>query len=226
MEYNSVAIADCDLKFAQSEGSFSGYGSVFNVKDSANDIIMPNAYEGVLKSGNPVAVYANHGWVRGDLPIGQWNGLKQDKTGLYGDAQLEMRMTGAKDAYYAMKSGLVNGLSVAIIPDKDAIERKDGVRIIHNIVALKEISIVTDPANSESRVTTVKFNEELEKVSTVREFEQFLRDSGVVSKASAQLVVARAKIVFGQGELGKGYDAKAVDEITARLLRFEVPIFK
>lgn len=222
--HQTVSLNSADLKFASNEGEFTGYGSVFGVVDTKNDIVMPGAYTEFLKSGTPVPVYVNHGWLRGELPIGSWSDLKEDKTGLLGKANLVMKMQTASDAYWSVKSGLVNGLSVAIMPDPKHIERRsDGVRLIHSIKAMKEISIVNDPANDESRIIDVKYSDEIESIETVRDFERFLRDSGIVSKSASELIVARAKLVFGQGELVKNsIDDKAMKQLVDRLENFKI----
>jgi HK97 family phage prohead protease len=219
LEHKTLSLNECDLKFAANEGEFSGYGSVFNLVDSKNDIIMPGAYGELLKSGQPVHVYVNHGWLRGELPIGQWNGLKEDTRGLLGNAELQMKMPSALNAYWSMKSGLVSGLSVAIIPDQKAIERRsDGVRLIHQVKILKEISIVNDPANDQSRILDVKTAEEVDGIETLRDFERFLRDAGGLSKGLTEALVSRAKVIFGQGEPGQDkIDAKAMQKLTDRL---------
>lgn len=221
----SLSLSDCDLKFSEAEGSFSGYGSVFGVVDAVNDLIMPGAYAEVLSSAAPVDVYVNHGWLRGELPVGRWNGLKEDSRGLSGSADLMMKMPNAANAYWAMKGGLVNGLSVAIIPDRKSTERRsDGVRVIHRVAALKEISIVTEPANAEARVTDVKsiaeLDDEISAIQTVRDFERFLRDAGGLSKGAADALTARAKIVFCLGDPGsEEVDAKAMCDLQAILHR-------
>ena len=220
MEHQSIAFADCDIKFAASEGRFSGYASVFGNLDSKNDIIMPGAYDEVLKSGDAVPVYVNHGWLRGELPIGSWSGLKQDSRGLFGDAGLIMQMPSAVNAYWAMKSGLVTGLSVAIIPDHRTSERKaDGTRVIHNIKMMKEISIVNDPANESSRVVSVKFREEMDSVRDIKDFENFLRDAGGFSKGAAQVLTAKAKELFGLRDADENDEAKQMAEILERIQR-------
>ena len=220
MLQKNLSLSECDLKFSESAGQFNGYGSVFNIKDDKNDLIMPGAYENVLKSGNPVQVFVNHGWLRGELPVGTWSDLREDDHGLAGDAELEMRMSSASDAYYALKARLVSGLSVAIMPDKDSIERKsDGTRVIHNILRLKEISIVDNPANFESRVVDVKMTEELNDIKTIRDLEHFLRDAGNFSKGLAGAIVNRAKVVFGQREADDEMDAKASKELEEVLIR-------
>ena len=222
MEHKSVLLTDCDIKFAPSEGAFSGYGSIFGNLDSKNDIIMPGAYDDVLKSGDPVAVYVNHGWLRGELPVGSWNGLKQDTKGLFGNAELVMQMPSAVNAYWAMKSKLVTGLSIGFMPDPQGTERKsDGTRLIHKIKVLKEISIVTDPANDATRITSVKFKDDnIEQIETIREFESFLRDAGGFTKGAAQALTARAKELFNLRDAGESdKEAKAMAEILDRLQR-------
>lgn len=218
--HQTLSLSDADIKFAASEGSFSGYGSVFGVLDSKNDIIMPGAYAEVLKSGAQVPVYVNHGWLRGDLPVGTWADLKEDDRGLYGQAGLVMQMPSAVNAYWGMKSGLVTGLSVAIIPDSKATERRsDGARVIHRIKAMKEISIVTEPANGESRIVDVKFGEELEKVETIRDFERLLRDVGAFDQASAKSLTAKARELFTQRDVADEVAQKqAADELSSAFL--------
>ena len=226
MELKTLSLSDCDIKYAQSEGAFSGYGSVFGVVDAKNDIIMPGAYADVLGSGAPVDVYVNHNWLDAQLPIGRWSGLKEDARGLAGEANLVMQMRGGADAYWAMKSGLVSGLSVAIIPDPKSTERRaDGVRIIHRIKALKEISIVTDPANDQARITEIKhlddMREAVEELETIRDFERFLRDAGGLSKGLTQALISRAKIVFGREEPGhEDTKANPMEELAKRLQAF------
>ena len=217
MEHQQISLAECDIKYASSEGDFSGYGSVFGNLDSKNDIIMAGAYDEVLKSGDPVKVYVNHGWIRGELPIGSWSGLKQDARGLFGDAKLVMQMPTAINAYWAMKSGLISGLSVAILPDHKTAERRaDGTRIIHNIKSLKEISIVTDPANDASRIVSVKFRDELDAAESERDIERALREAGL-SKWDSKAIVSRAKVIFDGRDAQGDMEAKVSALISDRI---------
>lgn len=222
----TLSLSNCDIKFAAAEGAFSGYGSVFGNVDSKNDIIMPGAYAEVLKDADRLPVYVNHGWLNNALPVGHWSGLKEDDRGLFGDANLVMQMPSAIDAYWGMKSGLVTGLSVAILPDAKSTERRaDGVRVIHRIKALKEISIVTDPANEAARVTDIKTSDEVEQLETIRDFERFLRDAGGLTKGATEALVARAKIIFGRGEPDRQeIDAKAINELAAMMHRLKARI--
>lgn len=196
MEHKSISLRDCELKFAQSNGSFSGYAAIFGNRDFKNDIIMPGAFADVLKSGAPVHVYVNHGWLRDELPVGQWENLQEDEKGLVGDANLVMEMPTATNAYWAVKSGLVTGLSIGFLPNFDMTEYKnDGTRVIHGISVLPEISIVTEPANDLTRIVSVKFKAELGQCESERDLEDLLRAAGMGTWESKS-VVARAKAIF------------------------------
>lgn len=223
MEYKSVAFNDCDIKFAQSEGLFSGYGNVFNILDSKNDIVMAGAFSDVIKSGNPVDVYVNHNWLNGALPVGQWQNLTEDSKGLFGDANIIMEMPSGKDAYWAVKKGLVKSLSIAAIPDKNSIEiNTKGNRIIHKYKVLKEISIVDSPANAASLITSIKFDDDLKSIDTIKEFEHYLRDVGNFSRDHAKMMVAQAKVLFGQRDAGNEVSAETIKALSDRLDRFAV----
>lgn len=222
METKSLPLDACGIKFASAEGSFSGYGSVFGVVDSHKDIIMPGAFAEVIKSGAPVHVYVNHGWLRGELPVGKWAGLNEDLTGLRGDASLEMKMPTAVNAYWAVKGQLVNGLSIGYLPDPAGVERRqDGVRVIHRMKALREISIVTDPSNSYAQITDIKSAsvlEAIDELKSIRDLECLLRDAAGFSKGAATALVARAKALFGQGDPGDA-EAKAMKDLADRIAR-------
>lgn len=222
--HQTLSLSECDIKFAASEGTFSGYGSVFGNVDSKNDIVVPGAYAEVLKSGEKVPVYVNHGWLRGELPVGTWSGLKEDARGLFGDASLVMQMPSAIDAYWGMKSGLVTGLSIAFLPDGKSTERRsDGVRVIHKMKMLKEISIVNEPANEEARVFSVKATEEIGRLETVRDFERLLRDVGSFDQATAKQLIAKAKDIFRKRDADEDAEAQSSQEQLLFALRNYLP---
>lgn len=217
METKQLELTRCELKFAENVGEFSGYGSVFGVVDAQKDIVKPGAFDKVLKSGDPVKVYVNHGWKRGELPVGIWTDLEQDSIGLKGNAKLETRMPAALDAYWSIKSGMVNGLSIGFAVDPSAIEiRNGGGRIIHSVAYLKEISIVDVPANDQALISGVKEGyedyviTELSNVQTVRELERFLRDVGGFTRSAAMVVISRARDILLSGDQIKSGDASAV----------------
>ena len=222
MELKSLSLSDCAIKFAGAEGRFRGYGSVFGVIDSHKDVIMPGAYAEVIKSGDPVFTYVNHGWMRGELPVGKWEGLAEDAIGLVGESSLEMKMPSAANAFWAVRSNLVSGLSIGYVPDPAGIERRsDGVRVIHRMKRLKEIRIVTDPANAYAQITDVKnagLLEAINEIESIRDLECLLRDAAGLTKGAAVALVARAKVVLSAGDPHEE-QTKAMQAIADRLAR-------
>lgn len=82
---------DYDIKAVSDDGLFSGYGSVFGVVDSYNEVVAPGAFVESLADtrakGRTLPVLWHH---RGSEPIGDWdiNQLKEDAHGLFGVGQL------------------------------------------------------------------------------------------------------------------------------------------
>jgi HK97 family phage prohead protease len=218
MENKSIALKDCELKFASDDqGTFSGYGAIFNNLDFKNDIIMPGAFADVLKSGDPVDLYVNHGWIRGELPVGRWSNLVEDTKGLLGDASVVMQMPSAQDAYWSVKGGLVKGLSIGYKVHPQGFDIKsNGNRVIHRMQYLKEISITTDPANEKVQILSVKFKQDLESAQTERDIEQLLRETGLGNWES-KAVVSRARDILLGRETQQDIEAKNMAAILDRL---------
>lgn len=88
-----------DVKAVSDDGLFSGYGSVFDVVDSYNEVVAPGAFlesiEEVKKKGRTFPVLWQH--CTGE-PVGNWDidSLKEDDHGLFGDGCLWL-----DDAAYA-----------------------------------------------------------------------------------------------------------------------------
>ncbi|MEK6291059.1 MAG: HK97 family phage prohead protease [Paraburkholderia tropica] len=160
------------------QGTFSGYGSVFNVIDSWDDIVAPGAFTKSLQSlaskGRSVPILWQHDT---ENPIGVWSGLKEDSVGLFGDGALWLDDTPtAKLAYKGMSSRAITGLSIGYITRSADYDQKTGIRTLKEL-DLIEISVVTNPANDEARVTNVK-SRLLDGSLTERDFENILRDAG------------------------------------------------
>ena len=85
--------------------------------------------------------------------------------------------------------------------------------------------MVPFPADSAARIDLASIKSEIDTISTIRDFERFLRDAGGLSKGAAEVLSARAKIVFGRGEPeAEKIDAKAGAEIQAMLMRMRARI--
>ncbi|GGD63334.1 HK97 family phage prohead protease [Caballeronia grimmiae] len=160
------------------QGSFSGYGSVFGVLDSWDDIVAPGAFTKSLQSlaskGRAVPILWQHDT---ENPIGVWSDLKEDSVGLFGDGSLWLDdAPSAKLAYKGMQSRAITGLSIGYITRSADYDQKTGIRTLKEL-DLIEISVVTSPANDEARITNFK-SRIAEGSLTERDFENILRDAG------------------------------------------------
>jgi HK97 family phage prohead protease len=176
-----------DLRAASDDGTIEGYGSVFGVRDSYDDVIAAGAFKGSLgqhASENTMpAMLWQHNM---DQPIGVWTEMREDAKGLYVKGQLALDTTLGKEAHALLKMGALNGLSIGFMSKQWSYDRDTDVRTLTEI-DLWEVSLVTFPANGKSRVTQVKSADEL---ATPKDAERILRDAGF-SKADATAFVSR-----------------------------------
>jgi len=218
LQRKTLSLSNCDIKFKPNDDKqlgckFSGYASVFNGLDSYGDRILPGAYDSVLRQIQSGAVrmpkmFINHkAW---DLPIGKWIDISEDDVGLKADGELTSGNPTADAVRASLAHGTIDGLSIGFRLSDDDTEsvQEDGrsVRVIKNISELVEISVVTFPADEEARVDLVTVKTALEAVNSIRDFENFLRESGGFSKALAMATARQAKRVFDQREAGQPFE--------------------
>lgn len=132
-------------------GRITGLASVYGNVDSYGDIVVPGAFDETLRQkGGRVVVLWQHDTHE---PIGKAT-LTDSAKGLRCDIQLELGITKARDAYAAVKAGLVDGISIGYQTVRDRVNRH-GTRELHEI-DLWEISLVTFPANTAARIDSVR----------------------------------------------------------------------
>lgn len=225
MEHKTLLLNDCEIKINGDSGVFAGYASTFNNVDSYGDTILPGAYQGTLKKNGMPKMFILHRSY--ELPIGKWLDATEDKKGLYVQGELTPNMSMANDVDAALKHGTLDGLSIGYALKKGDYAPSDkfeGGRIIKAVSMLAEISPVTFPADKNARIDLSSVKYEIDELQTIREFEHFLRDAGGFSKSVTEAIVARAKVVFGQGEPGDVIATeKALRELSKRLEKFNVP---
>lgn len=136
-------------------GKISGYGSIFGNVDSYNEIVMKGAFAKTLNSMRPkqIKMLWQHD---ASQPIGYWDGLKEDQIGLSGDAVMPLDIPSVKEAYQKAKAGLLDGLSIGYMVRKGGYEVLDDNTTLLKDLDLKEISLVTFPANPLAIVSNVK----------------------------------------------------------------------
>lgn len=155
------------------DGTFEGYGNVFNVVDSYGDVVLPGAF------AESLAVHQANGTLPKLLlqhdpaaPIGRWLEMREDEHGLYCKGQLILEVEKARETHALMKAGALDALSIggepldteqALVEDLPAlgIALKDGgneapngqVRLVH-AWHLWETSVVTFPACAPALIDT------------------------------------------------------------------------
>lgn len=193
MDFLTIDLKRANLKFADDGGAFTGYASVFGGVDSHGDTIHPGAYTDVLSAVDTVKMYFNHGWVKGEMPIGKMK-LSQDDIGLKVErAEFTPGLRLAQDVSYAAKHGTVDGLSIGFRPDPETTKRKSEGRgrDIYRIAYLKEVSVVDWPSDGAARLTDVKAA--IDEAESLKEVERLLRDAAGFTRADATALVSRIK---------------------------------
>lgn len=179
----ALEIRSADVK---DDGTFSGYASTFGGEpDSYGDIIMSGAFKKSISAGgrnkNGVAMLWQH--YNHQVP-GVWKQLIEDSRGLAVVGKLALDVQIGKEAYSLMKIDAIKGLSIGFNAVEFDYDQKTKVRTLKE-VDLWEISLVTFPANVHAQITGVKAFEE---ATTIREFEQALRDAGLSYRQSKYII--------------------------------------
>lgn len=137
------------IKEVSDEGLVEGYLSVFGVVDLQNDKIIKGAFKQSLAEKKKFPLLWQHDF---STPIGIFTG-REDDTGLFITAELNMNTVKGREAQALLKQGAISGLSIGYQPVVASYE--GDVRILKQ-VDLWEGSVVTFPANPKAVVTCVK----------------------------------------------------------------------
>lgn len=193
-----------EIKAFGDTGSFEGYASIFGNVDLGGDVVERGAFKEIVKGRNGLVKILNQHNVRD--PIGGAE-VKQDDKGLFFKGQLVLETPSARSAYALMKAEVLDGMSMGY----DVLE--GGAKIlesgIRQLKALKlwEISPVTFGMNPLAGIDSVKA---AGAITTIREFEDFLRDAGGFSKAQAvQIASGGFKALQNRRDSGDTDDAIA-----------------
>lgn len=178
---------------------FEGHGSVFGGVDSYGDTIAKGAYKATLKEwkakGKLPKMLLQHGgggFFGGSavdmIPIGKWDEMREDETGLYVKGHLfDVDTDRTKHVAAALRAGELDGLSIGFATRKSKMDEETGIRTLTEI-DLWEVSHVTFPADSAARVAAVKSDGEL---PSERELERWLRRDVGLTEVQAKTVIAK-----------------------------------
>ena len=169
-----------DLKEVSEEGVFEGYASKFGDRDQGGDTVMKGAFKNSLsqRKAKGVKMLWQHD---PSHPIGVWDEIKEDATGLFVRGRLLTTVQKAKETYELMKAGVIDGLSIGYRTIKSLRDDVTGFRQLKE-VDLWEISLVTFPMLTSATVTSVKGD------WTKREVERVLRDAGMPNAMAVKLI--------------------------------------
>ena len=144
-----------EVKSLGNTGLFSGYASIFGFIDNHMDLVVPGAFERTLvetNNGRDIKLLWQHDATQ---PIGTFDIIREDDTGLYVEGSLQLDVQQGREAYNLLKSGALKGLSIGYNVAESSIDADTGVRFISDL-DLFEISLVTFPANELAQVEEVK----------------------------------------------------------------------
>jgi HK97 family phage prohead protease len=178
-----------EVKEISESGSFSGYGSVFGVVDSYNEIVAQGAFKDSLaahkaKNTMPAMLWQH----RSSEPMGVFTKMEEDSVGLFVEGQIAMKTQRGAEAYELLKMRAISGLSIGFVPRNETRDKVTGITTL-TAVDLWETSLVTFPANDAARVQGVK---NVEMISDLRSAEKYLRDLGM-SRAESVAFISRVK---------------------------------
>lgn len=200
---------------AAEDGTVEGYGSVFGVRDSYDDVIAAGAFVKSLAehkaAGSMPAMLWQH---NSDEPIGVWTDMAEDEKGLRVKGMLALDTVRGREAHALLKLGALNGLSIGFMSKQWSYDRETEVRTLTEI-DLWEVSLVTFPANERARVTNVKASD-VGAITSIRDAERALRDAGLSAEV-ARAFVAQVKRIALEERDAPG--AAAAMQAAERLLR-------
>jgi HK97 family phage prohead protease len=162
-----------DLKRVDSDGTFSGYASLFNTEDMGRDIVLPGAFRDSLKERGPAGIKLLYQHNPAE-PIGVWESLKEDSRGLLVRGRLMLAVARAREVLALMRAGALDGLSIGFRTVTGKRDARTGIRRLAKI-DLWEISIVTFPLLPEARVAHVKSDTEQRLLATIADATRRMR---------------------------------------------------
>lgn len=205
-----------DVKEVQETGAFEGLASVYGNIDLGGDIVSPGAFkEFVYTKDGQIVLLDSHNT---RSPIGKGK-VTDTHMGLAIRGQLNLKVSRARDVHELMKDGVINGLSIGFdILQGGSEVREDGVRLL-KAIKLWEVSTVVFPMNPEAQVSSVKGTQQ---ITSIREYEAFLRDVGGFTKEQAKLLARSYKDLPGQRDVDAAAgSAKASPEFLQYLERLK-----
>lgn len=160
MPLPNVRTLDFEVRFAAGDaGAFDGYAALFGeVVQGYGEMVQRGAFKRTLREHAANQTRPGLFWMHDPTqPIGAWSNIQEDATGLKVSGNLVLESARGAEAYALLRAGALNGLSIGFRA-RASKRGADGLRILTD-VDLVEISLVSLPAASRARITTVRSNQ-------------------------------------------------------------------
>lgn len=218
---HSIKTRDFDFKIksVKESGKFEGYGSVFGTIDSYREVVAPGAFaeslETIKNEDRRVPVLWQHYF---DEPIGVYEGdlgggigLAEDEKGLacQGTLLVDDDPLAAR-AYAHLKKKSISGLSIGYYVLADTWDEKNRIRTLTKL-ELREISLVTFPANDDARISEVRAKLAAGENPTQREIELVLREKIGFSREDAEAFAKGGYTALPRRDGAAGADLKSIE---------------
>lgn len=177
-------------EFDDATGIIKGYAATYE-RDLVNDVIVPGAFKRTLdhlrQKGRPVPFLSQHdrktvtGWFDPSK-------CAEDQTGLYFEAHMLLEIKEAHDDYVRAKAGVMY-FSIGFDTLEAEIDRKTKTRYLKE-VRLREVSLVTFPANEGAVVTEVKGTDFATTLATAQAEQNLREQRWRMDEALWQVLVA------------------------------------
>ncbi len=187
LQTKHLALTDAHIKMSGQKGIFEGYASVFGGVDSYGDTIARGAFAETLKKGaSNVKMYYEH---QRDKLIGKWIDLKEDSRGLYVVGEFTPNHRLAEDVYASLMHGALDGMSIGFrLASPDDFVVVGDVTVLKRI-DLREVSLVSAPADSAARVSAVK--SDIIALASLNDCIKFATMTGGLDLPTAKMLVER-----------------------------------
>lgn len=208
-----------EFKFVnEAEGTFTGYGAIFNNTDFGGDIVVKGAFRETLRDHKArkraVPMFLHHDHTK---PAGVWTSIVEDEKGLRVEGRLALGVQDADEAHRLMKMGALTGLSIGYKAEKAERDKSGARRLLQ--VKLWEISLVALPMNDDARLASVKWGD----VQTNKDFERLLRDVGCPIKRAKRLARGFVQTADGLRDVGTDDAAEVVRMLRDHLKEISQP---
>jgi HK97 family phage prohead protease len=139
-----------EFRSLDESGHFTGYASVYGVKDSYKSIFDAGSLEAERL---PMPFTYQHDW---NQILGGISTFESRSDGVYVEGDFDLNVARAKEIYSLAKKGIIKGLSHRFHESKN--EYKNGVRHITH-AKVSEITLTPIPSNKQAGLTSVRSEE-------------------------------------------------------------------